>query len=162
MYGWVPLQYIWNYDNIVNRLYSKIKVIPCGSVVKNLPASAGDARDLGWILGLGRSPGEGNGNLFQYSCPENSMDRGAWWAVVCGVTKELDTTEQLSTHTCKHTHSDHLLRNQFEMPHAGWEPFSFKLSFTVYGVFLLTVRYVSTDSMIKQLRNMCHQGTISS
>ena len=43
--------------------------------------------DLGLIPGLGRSPGEGNGHLLQYSCLENSMDRGAWWAIVHGVTK---------------------------------------------------------------------------
>ena len=48
---------------------------PGVSVVKNLPANAGDA---GSISGLGRSPGEGNGYPLQYSCLENSMDRGAW------------------------------------------------------------------------------------
>ena len=58
-----------------------------GSVVKNLPANAGDARDVGLISGLGRSPGGRNGNTLQYSCLENSMDRGAWWATVHGVTK---------------------------------------------------------------------------
>ena len=46
--------------------------------VKNLPANAGDARDTGLILGLGRSPGGGNGNPPQYSCLENHMDRRAW------------------------------------------------------------------------------------
>ena len=55
---------------------------PAGWVVKNLPANAGDA---GSILGLGRSPGEGSGNPLQYSCLENPMDRGAWWATVHGV-----------------------------------------------------------------------------
>ena len=49
-------------------------------VVKNLPANAGDLRDLGSILGLGRFPGEGNGNPLLYSCLENPMDRGAWQA----------------------------------------------------------------------------------
>ena len=48
------------------------------------------------ILGLGRSSGEGNGNLLQYSCLGNPMDRGAWWAIVHWVTEELDTTEQLN------------------------------------------------------------------
>ena len=62
---------------------------PGGSVVKNLPANAGDA---GSIPGLARSPGGGNGNPLQYSCLENPMDRGAWWATVHGVTKELDMT----------------------------------------------------------------------
>ena len=56
-------------------------------MVKNLPASAGDARDVGLIPGLGRSPGVGNGNPLQYSCLENSMDRGVWWAVAHGVAK---------------------------------------------------------------------------
>ena len=55
--------------------------------VKNLPAKAGDVRDVGLILGLGRYPGEGNGNALQYSCLENSMDRGAWQATVHGFAK---------------------------------------------------------------------------
>ena len=56
-------------------------------MVKNLSASAGDARDAGLIPGLGKSSGVGNGNPFQYACLENSMDRGAWRAIVHGVTK---------------------------------------------------------------------------
>ena len=50
------------------------------------------AVDIGLISGSGRSPGEGNGHPFQYSCLENSMYRGAWWATVHGVTKESDKT----------------------------------------------------------------------
>ena len=56
-------------------------------LVKNLPANAGDARDTGSIRGSGRSPGVGNGNPFQYSCLENSMDRGACLTLLHGVTK---------------------------------------------------------------------------
>ena len=56
-------------------------------MVKNLPANAGDVRDVGSIPGLGRSPGGGHGNPLQYSCLENPMDRGAWWATVHGVAK---------------------------------------------------------------------------
>ena len=56
-------------------------------VVKNLPADAGDARAMGLILGSGRFPGGGNGNTLQYSCVENPMDRGAWWAAVHGITQ---------------------------------------------------------------------------
>jgi len=62
-------------------------------VVKNLPAKAGDTGDSGSISVSGRSPGEGNGNPLQYSCLENSMGRGDWWATVRGVA-ELDITEQ--------------------------------------------------------------------
>ena len=61
----------------------------CGSGVKNLPANAGD---VGLIPEEGRSPGEGNGNLLQYSCLGNPIDRGAWWTTVHGVAKELDIT----------------------------------------------------------------------
>ena len=62
---------------------------PGGSVVKNLPANAGDTGDEGSDPGLGRSPGAENGNPFQYSCLENPMDRGAWRATVHVVTKSL-------------------------------------------------------------------------
>ena len=56
-------------------------------VVQYLPANAGDTRDVGSIPGSGRSPGIGNGNPLQYSCLENSMDGGAWWAIAHEVTK---------------------------------------------------------------------------
>ena len=60
---------------------------PGVSVVKKLPANAGDTGDACSIPWLGRSPGGGHGNLLQYSCWENPMDRGAWWATVHGVAK---------------------------------------------------------------------------
>ena len=56
-------------------------------MVKKLLFKAGDLRDVGSNPGLGRSPGEGNGNPLQYSCLENPMDRGAWWVVVHRVTQ---------------------------------------------------------------------------
>ena len=56
-------------------------------VVKHLPANTGDVRDVGLIPGLGRSPGGRNVNPLKYSCLENPMDRGAWWATVHWVTK---------------------------------------------------------------------------
>ena len=60
-------------------------------------ASACNAGNLGSIPGLGRSPGEGNGNPFQYSCLENSMDRGAWQVKVYGIAKSRrDTTERVT------------------------------------------------------------------
>ena len=67
--------------------------------VKNLPANAGDKRDMGSTPGSERSPGVGNGNPLQYSCMENSMDRGAWSATLHGLAK---SWTQLSD---KHFHS---------------------------------------------------------
>ena len=56
-------------------------------VVKNLSVNAGDVRDAGSTPGSGKSPREGNGNPFQYSCLENPMDIGAWWAILLRVTQ---------------------------------------------------------------------------
>ena len=61
-------------------------------VVKNPPANAGDVRDVSLTPGSGRAPGEGHDNPLQYSCLENPMNRGAWWATVHRVTKS-DTDE---------------------------------------------------------------------
>ena len=83
---------------MLNTLPRCVMGFPGGTVVKNLPANAGDS---GSIPGSGRSPRGGNGNPFQYSCLENPVDRGVWWAAVHGVAKESDMTEQLSTHACK-------------------------------------------------------------
>ena len=66
---------------------SELTVARMALVVKIPLASAGDRRDTGSIPGSGRSLGEGNGNPLQYSCLENPMDRGAWWATTHGVTK---------------------------------------------------------------------------
>ena len=66
------------------KIFGKGHSLPGGSAVKNLLANAGDQ---GSIYALGRSPGEGNGNPLQYSCLRNPMDRGAWRAIVHGVTK---------------------------------------------------------------------------
>ena len=76
------LLYVW-------LLLSHAMGFPGGSVVKNPPGNVGDTDS---IPGSGRSPGEENGNPLQYSCLGNPMDRGAWQAIVHGVTKELDTT----------------------------------------------------------------------
>ena len=73
-----------SFSIMYNCLYAAPKV---SLVVKNLPASAGDVRDMGSIPVSGRFPGGEHGNPLQYSGLENSTDRGAWWATVRGVTK---------------------------------------------------------------------------
>ena len=73
-------------------------------MVKNPPPSAGDSGDMDSTPGSRRSSVGGNGNPLQYSCLENSTDRGIWWATDHGVT-ESDMTEHTHTHT--HTHTQH-------------------------------------------------------
>ena len=82
-----------------------------GSVIKNLPANAGDAGHTELIPGLGGSPGIENGNMFQYSCLENSMDGGVWQATNPWGHKESDTTKCACTHI--HTHMQGLAAKIF-------------------------------------------------
>ena len=77
---------------------SEIQSSQVALVVKNPPANAGDIRDMSSISELGRSPGGGHGNPLQYSCLENPMDRGAWWATIHRVAKSWIGMRQLSTH----------------------------------------------------------------
>ena len=86
---------------------------PGVSVVKKLPAIAGDTRNPGSIPGLGRSPGEGNENTVQYSCLENHMDRRAWQTTVHRAAKSqtrLSTCVRARIHTHTHTHTVSLQR----------------------------------------------------
>ena len=75
-----------------------IFVLVGATTVKNPPANAGDSRDEVLITGSGRSSGVGNDNPLQYSCLENPMDRGTWWATVYGVT---NNQTRLNTQTMK-------------------------------------------------------------
>ena len=68
---------------------------PVAQRVEESTCNDGDTGDVGSIPGLGRSPGEGNGNSLQYSCLENPINQGAWWAAVCGVA-ESEMTERLT------------------------------------------------------------------
>ena len=79
-----------SYIRYISRSLSGFQI---ALVVKNLPANAGDTRDVGSIPRSGRPPGGGHGNPLQYSYLENPMDRGAWRATVHDGHKELDTTE---------------------------------------------------------------------
>ena len=90
----------------------------------NLLANAGDARDSGSIPGSGRSPGVGNGNPLQYSCLENSLDRGAWLATVHGVAKS-HTWLSNWTHTHMYTHMyirKHMYMSHFPV-HLKWKQY---------------------------------------
>ena len=80
---------------------------------KNLPANAGAAGAMGWIPGLGRSPGGGNGNTLQYSYQGNPKDRGTWWATVYWVAKNW-TQLSMNTHTHTHTHTRSLMQSSLE------------------------------------------------
>ena len=71
------------------NFYWSIAASQVALMIKKLPANEGDIRDVGSIPGSGRSLREGHGNPLQYSCLENPMDRGAWWATVHGVAKSL-------------------------------------------------------------------------
>ena len=98
----------------VSRFKKKKKITPL-SHITGLPQwlrgkeSTYQAGDASSIPGLERSPGEGNGNLLQYSCLGNPMGRGTWRATVHGVTKELDVPQQLSNSNPYYLRSDHIL-----------------------------------------------------
>ena len=77
-------------DQDKTSVRQSLGIFPHSSVDKESVCKAGDQ---GSIPGLGRSPGEGNGNPLQYSCLENTMERGAWWATVHGVAKQSDPTQ---------------------------------------------------------------------
>ena len=98
------------------------------------PANAGDARDVGSIPGLGRSPGGRNGNPLQYSCLEIPMDRGAWWATIHGVTK---SWTQLSKWA-------HICTNPGFAPLHGVQSYTYILSFIPYSNL---VSYCRSDNI---------------
>ena len=91
-------------EQINDRSWLHLSLPPEGAfqvvlMVENLPAGAGDVRDVGSIPGSGRSPGGGHGNPLQYSCLENPMDRGAWRATFYEAAKRWTCLKRLSTHT---------------------------------------------------------------
>ena len=86
------------------RTCSQMQTSQVALVVKNPPANAGDILEASSIPGLVRSSGRGHSNPLQYSCLENSMDRGAWQATVHGVAKSWTLLKRLSMHTHSHMH----------------------------------------------------------
>ena len=112
-------------ENYLKLSFEIAQASPGGASVKEpAPADAGNMRDLGSILQSGRFPGRGHGNPLQYSCLENPMDRGAWWATVHRMAKSQTQLKQLSTQT----YSGQLFRNQefvFLMESLYLIPFTF-------------------------------------
>ena len=92
------------------RAFVAHQVFPGGSDSKEYACNVGD---LSSISGTGRSPGEGNGNSFQYSCLENSMGTSAWWAIIHGFAKRHDWVTNTHTHTHTHTQMRVLFLKQF-------------------------------------------------
>ena len=97
-----------------NILLLPMNYFPDGTLVKNLPTSAGETGDSSLIPGLGSSPGGGNGNPLQCSCLENSMDRGAWWAAIYGVTKSW-TQQHVHAHSQCVLIGNHYLSSNFTL-----------------------------------------------
>ena len=95
-------------------------------------ANAGDVRDAGSVLGSGRSPGEGHGNPLQYTCLENLMDRGTWWATVHRVAKSRTLLKWLSTHAC-------LPMSKFSYGNENQAPFLAHPSIRLDNLYLLCV-----------------------
>ena len=117
-------------------------------VVKSLPAKAGDKRGVGSILGSGRSPGGEYGNLFQYSCLENPMDRGAWWATAHRVEKKWTWLERLSMHASV----PYSLRNitNVSFPSCWYHSGNWHLSLADQCVFVCLIWWLSTKSWESQ------------
>ena len=115
------------------------EVVQCK--VKNPPASAGDAKDLSLIPGLGRSLVEGNGNPLQHSCLRNPMDRGAWRATVPGVTES-----QTWLSDWAHTNTHKVFQGQSrKLISYSWVPApKHKLAAAVVGPLIYAIRHLST------------------
>ena len=139
-----------------------IQACPGGTVVKNLPANAGDAGGLCSIPGSGRSPGVGNSNPLQYSCLENSMDRGVWRATVHGVKKNKTWLRNwvrvcAHAHTHTHTHTHTLWISDYSLPDVLWVCllfFFFCLSFFL-GNSYDTQRHLSLSGLALKI---CYMG----
>ena len=104
---------MFNLRSFYTRIYTYTG-FPGGTVVKNMPANAGDTRDMGSMPGSERSPGGGTGTPLQYSCLGNPMDRGTWRATVHGVTKSQTGLKRLSVRLHTHIHTHTYIHSQLE------------------------------------------------
>ena len=116
----------WRRDGLPTPVFLGV---PCSSAGKESACNAGD---LGLIHGLGRYPGEGNGNPLQYSCLENPMDKGTWWATVHGVTKSWTWLSEFHSLTIIII-KPHFYSNKFQLYILG-NLGSVKYSFQRHGV----------------------------
>ena len=112
--------------------------------VKNPPVNAGHIRDAGSVPGWGRSPGGGHGHPLQYSCLENSMDRGAWQATVHRVTKSWTWLKQLHTHTHNsHSNKCRVLNKVLAHSLCLWACFCFEISSFVSFLYIPHISIVT-------------------
>ena len=105
----------------LRAIHYKVQASQVAQLVKNTLANARDARGIGSIPGLGGSTGMGNGNPLQYSCLENTMDRGAWWAAVHGISKR---RTRLSMHACMHSKVKEGFFRENQIPQTECSPYS--------------------------------------
>ena len=96
--------FLWKFHSIIKAMHVTCKKeLPQWLSGKQSACNAGDSGDAGSIPGLGRSSGGGHSNQLQYSCQENTMDRGAWWATVHGVAKNEMLPKHARTQLVKYT-----------------------------------------------------------
>ena len=112
-----------------------------------------EKKDVGLIPGLGRSPGEGHGNPFQYSCLDNPMDRGDWWATVHGVSKNQTWLKQLIMQVCTHILSwrNISLTQNFLWEMQTWKRIIFSSDLKVLNHFKIKSRYVACNQELQVL-----------
>ena len=117
-------------------------------VVKNPPASARDIRDVSSVLGSGRSPGGGHGNPLQYSCLENPMNRGVWWALVHKVAQSWTLLKWLSTHGTHINKSSLRSSVIFKSEKESWD---LKKIFFISALLQVTVMF---SGVLRSIRNI--------
>ena len=132
------------------KKYKSMKIVSVhlALVVKNLSANAGDIRDENSILGSGRSPGEGHSNPLQYSCMENPMNRGAWWATVHRVAQSWAQLKWLTTHAYVCMEAGSKVRDKNCSPN--------------YPVLILMLEFLKSGVLTKEALDQCRDKCLIS